>query len=376
MTTHWWVGGGSSTNWNAVGPTNWSIIGSGGAGGAAIPVTGDDVIFDGNSGTGGSVWNTVISLNSLVCTGSKNAITGAAAITISGGNLTLPDGVGATYAHTGTFTFTGTSGTQQITTNGKTVPALTFNGAGGTFQLQDAIVGMVASVNATITLTAGTFDAQSFNVSLINFICNSGSTRVLIGTGTWTVRTSGGATTPWNLTTSGLTSSGFTANINWIVDANQTTNRTFAGGGVTTYGTFTISGGNTLGGFNKITGANTFANIACGTLTTPLTLNLVGSTTQTVSNAFTMTANASDYLFICSDTLGTLATISVSSGASTLQYVSLRDIAFTGGGTFTASSSIDNGHNTGITITAPAGGAISVDSNLSMVFDRRTPTGY
>jgi hypothetical protein len=47
MAARYWVGGGSSTNWNAVGPTNWSDT-SGGSNDFSVPTSADDVTFDAN----------------------------------------------------------------------------------------------------------------------------------------------------------------------------------------------------------------------------------------------------------------------------------------------------------------------------------------
>lgn len=45
MAELWWVGGGSSTNWNATEPTNWSLT-SGGDNDAPLPASGDYVYFN------------------------------------------------------------------------------------------------------------------------------------------------------------------------------------------------------------------------------------------------------------------------------------------------------------------------------------------
>ena len=71
------------------------------------------------------------------------------------GNLKLSTGMTLTATSNALF-FSATSGTQQITTNGKTIDfPLTFNGVGGTFQLQDALT---MGSTRTATLTNGTLD--------------------------------------------------------------------------------------------------------------------------------------------------------------------------------------------------------------------------
>src|SRR5688572_8276741 len=68
MAARYWVGGGSSTNWSATAPTNWSIV-SGGPNNASIPTISDDAIFDSNSGVGVSVADGGYSIGTLDCTG-------------------------------------------------------------------------------------------------------------------------------------------------------------------------------------------------------------------------------------------------------------------------------------------------------------------
>lgn len=347
--THWWVGGGSSTNWNATVPTNWSIIGSGGAGGAAVPVAGDDVIFDGNSGTGASVWNTSISLNSLVCTGSKNLVTHNSGITltISGGNLALPSGAGGTYtaaATTSLFSITGTSGTQTITFNGKNMGALTLDGVGGTFQTQDA-GNVSAVVGSIVTLTNGTFDTQTFTFQAGIFNSNNANTRVLKGSGAWTVGASN-STGNIFIVTATLTKTNFTSAL--TITGTTASSRTFTSGGFS-YGALTI-GANTSGGNLNISGGPTFASV---TVAAPNYLAFQFATTTTITAAFSWTGSAGNEIGVVSQSLGSIATIAQGSGTSEMDWCGIRDMTFSGGTAFNAYNSFDLGHNTGVTILPP-----------------------
>lgn len=68
MSDRYWVGGGSSTNWDATGDTNWSAS-SGGANNESVPTTGDDVFFD-TEGSDNCVINVhTAALNSFAVTG-------------------------------------------------------------------------------------------------------------------------------------------------------------------------------------------------------------------------------------------------------------------------------------------------------------------
>jgi hypothetical protein len=81
-------------------------------------------------------------------------------------------------SQTGAFVFSATSGTQQITSNGKTInQPLTFSGVGGTFAFQDALTqgstraftitnGTVQLKNG-VTSTVGSFVASNANVKFL-----------------------------------------------------------------------------------------------------------------------------------------------------------------------------------------------------------------
>ena len=286
MAAKFWVGGGTNTNWNSSPTTNWANT-SGGAGNQTAPTTGDDVTFDGSSGTGAAVWNTTISLASLVCNASKNLVSGAGAFTISSGNMSLPGGVGSTYTGTNAFTITGTSGTQTITSNGKTFGGLlTLNGSGGTFQLQDAF-----NSTASITLTAGTFDCQTFTVACNVFTGTGASTRELKGSGTWTITNT--TSQMWNVAASGLTITNFTSAI--IIAGTSASSRGFAGAGLS-YGPLTINA-NTGRGNLGISGANTFSSV---TINGPNFVSFANGATNTISNAFTWGGGASTPILVAS----------------------------------------------------------------------------
>ena len=78
------------------------------------------------------------------------------------GNLTISTGMTLT-ASTGVLRFGATSGTQLVTTNGKTVDfPVTFNGVGGTFKLLDALT---MGATRVLTFTNGTFDGDNKTIS-------------------------------------------------------------------------------------------------------------------------------------------------------------------------------------------------------------------
>lgn len=355
MASKFWVGGGTNTNWNSSPTTNWANT-SGGAGNQTAPATGDDVTFDNSSGTGASVWNTSISLNSLKCSASRNLVSHSSAITltISGGDLELPGGVGATYTPisiTSLFQLTGTTGTQKITSSGKNLFALTLNGVGGTFQLQDNL-NCSAGVNAIVTLTNGTFDAQGFNITTGLFVSSAANTRTLIATGTITVGSVNTTGSIFSLVATSLTSTGFTPKVTVTGTTNAT--RTLAFGGLATYSDVSI-GANTGGANTAITGANTFATLA---ITAPNYIQLPAATTTTVTTAPTISGSSGSEIAIVSNNPASNATLSVATGTVAFSWAAFQAITGAGGATFTATSSFDLGRNSNVTITAPASGPV------------------
>lgn len=162
MASRYWVGG--TANWDGTAGTKWATT-SGGVGGAAVPTASDDVFFDGSSGTGTVTISAAATCLNLDFTGFTGTLAGTSTLAISG-NLTLATGMTRTY--NGVITFNATSGTKTINTNGITLSrAITFNGSGGTFQLTSALT-LVGSGGggATLTLTAGTFDANGYLVTI------------------------------------------------------------------------------------------------------------------------------------------------------------------------------------------------------------------
>lgn len=109
------------------------------------------------------------------------------------------NGTGTTMAGTGSLTFAGRTA-QTITSAGRVfLGGFTINSPAGSVTLLDALATTSATVGA-VTLTAGTFNANGYNVTAASgaFSSNIGNTRTLaIGSGTWTF----GASTGWSVGT-------------------------------------------------------------------------------------------------------------------------------------------------------------------------------
>jgi hypothetical protein len=180
MADRYWVGGAAS--WDATALLKWSLT-SGGLGGEAVPTANDDVYFDAASGAVTitlSGARTCLSFNS---TGFTGTVAGTGTLAVSGNAIY---GGGATFTNTGTWTFNATSGTQQITTNGKTLDfPITQNGVGGTVQLQD---NLTMGSTRTFTLTNGTLQLNNLTLSTGLFSSSNSNTRsIAFGTGNITV---------------------------------------------------------------------------------------------------------------------------------------------------------------------------------------------
>ena len=129
------------------------------------------------------------------------------AITIYGNFKASTSGMTRTPG-TQAYTFAATSGTKTINTSGVTFDnPFTFNGVGGTWQLQDALT---SGATRTCTLTNGTLDLNGYTATFSAFSSSNSNTRtlafgstgkiVLTGTGTITIFTTSIAT---NLTVTG-----------------------------------------------------------------------------------------------------------------------------------------------------------------------------
>lgn len=167
MADRYWVGGGGGNTWDGTAGTKWATT-SGGAGGASVPTTADDVFFDANSpdviiSTGNT------GARSLNCSGYTNTMSGSASLTIAG-SLLLSSAM--TMSYVGQITFTGSG---SITTNGKTLGSdVVINSPGNTISLLDNFTIGAANL---FTLTAGTFSLGIYSVSCGAFWSSNSNTR-------------------------------------------------------------------------------------------------------------------------------------------------------------------------------------------------------
>ena len=236
-----------------------------------------------------------------------------------------------TLSSSGTYTGLTVSvlGTSTVTTNGKTIVALTIGSAtlAGTATLAGAV-----TLSGALTLTQGSLDCSTYAVQSATFASTGALTRSMTGSGTYTV-TGSGATAFSNAST-GITITGL------IISMTAATAKTFAGGGGS-YSTLNQGGAGAL----TIADSNSFADLTA--TTRPSTITFTAGTTQTFA-AFTLSGTAGNLVTINSTLAGTQATLSKSSGAVSVGYLSIRDSNATGGATWQAGATSTNvSNNTG-----------------------------
>jgi len=315
----YWVGGGSSANWDAVGPTNWSST-SGGANGASVPGANDKVFFDGNSGTANSIISDAITIHSIDCSGYGGTLTHNAGIKLSignasawGGNYALKFMEGMTYTignpTSSEIEFISTTTTvQSIDFAGKTTGNITFNGVAGSWRF---LGNHSTGSSATVTLTNGTVDTNGMTVNWGHFISSAGT--LTLGSSFVTITGTG---VVWNAT--GLTLTANTSTI--VISDTSAVAKTFNGAGKTTYNFVTFSGDNIL-----VTGSNTFYEIRVQNAGLPNGLILTQGTTQTVTG-FSTNGSSGNLSILKSDTPGSAATITKATGRISVNFMSIQDI--------------------------------------------------
>lgn len=338
MANRFWVGG--NANWDATAGTKWATT-SGGAGGAAVPTTADDVFLDNGAGTGNVTIpaSTTVSCRSLNCTGYTKILTFAATtsnITCGDGTagasnvaLLFVSGMTLTLTGVGTITCQSTSATQQTITGGtKTLPNITINGAGSSYIAGDALVG----TGATFTLSSGTWDNGGFNSSY----------------GLWSI--TGSVARTWKMSGSAITATSVGNAWNANVTTNLTASDLNSSGSITLSGSGSILGAaNFLGGgltYNSVTcqsigvsvisGANTYANLTISGGASAASEMRIAAT-QTVTGTLTLNGNSiTNRCCVRSSTLGTQRTISAATVSSN-GFIDLMDIIGSGAGTWSNS---------------------------------------
>jgi len=351
------------------------------------------------TGVGSSVWNTATSTN-LTTTGTQVAnltSSGSAAITVSPGALSEANSIsfnftGGTYAlaflasggspsarnvdftgYAGTWggpaagatvygnlklstgmtvgsgnnlNFSATSGIKTITSNGRTMDfPITFNGVGGTWELQDGLTLSVA--RGSLTLTNGTLNLNGNICNAISFTTAAGTKNLTFNGGTLVCSvastTSFNNAQPTGFTTTAGTGTG-------KISMTAATAKTFVGGGSTYNCTLEQAGAGAL----TITGSNTFTTISNSVQ--PTTITFTAGTTTTVTN-WSVNGTAGNLVTIGSATAAQ-HTLSKASGIVSSNYLSISYSNAVGGAAWYAgANSTNGGNNTGWVFSSSTAGA-------------------
>ncbi len=334
MANRYWVGNGG--NWND--NTNHWAASSGGAPGASLPGSSDNVFFDANSFSSGSqtvtinVGATFLSMN---WTGALNTPTLAGSSPLNCyGSLTLISGM--------TITFTGdivfyASGLSTFATAGKTLSSHVLFGviSAGTYGITG---GLNVGASHDIYHNNGTLNLGSNTITCRNFYTNGSITRTLqLSTTTLNcaqfIAGGSGLTVTTSTSTINCTASSFTAS--------------FSGAGKT-YSAVTLTGQNL-----SILGANTFASLSVTGAAVKTGVCAVADD-LTVTGALSIQGNSAvNRILFHSGTAGTTRAISAGS-IGTLANVDFRDINANGAAIpWTGTSLGDCEGNSDITLNTP-----------------------
>ena len=355
-TTYYWVGGTGNFNDGA----HWSLS-SGGSASGCSPSLLDNVRFDANSfsAPGQTVsfgadincknmdWTGVTNNPVFASTSNNIYINIYGSLTLVSG-MTLTDPFGSTQ-----WWLQGNGLGKTVTTAGKSFYAMFFSGDGGEWTLQDDLTTsfMVYLDRGTLntndkTITTGTFSSYTgcggCNIRTLNL----GSSII-------------NCSTQWIIYTTGLTLNAGTSSITapWFVSGGQTYNDVAINGSV---GFPTLNTSSDI--FNNLT-INTTVNTNF-TGSGPLTINndlIINGPAKIITinpavqinlgNSFIINSSVTTIITIQSTSNGVQATFNKSSGIVCINYVALKDINATGGASFYASLSTDDGNNTGWSFT-------------------------
>lgn len=356
MADRYWVGG--SATWDGTAGTKWATT-SGGAGGASVPTSADNVYIDANSGSGTVTLANGITCLSLNTTGFTGTISHPAAVTITiggsvapAGNAALTIGAGTTYtignATTSVISFNSsyTTNFQSITSNGKTLPSITCaTGGAGKYQMADNL-----TMSGTFTFSDATeWDTTSKSWTVGSMSMSSGGTRTL------------------TLGSSAITATGWTyGNVNSLVMTANTAVVTI-NAATTGFNNIVVLNSKNWNGLSFVFTGNNQAtiNIANATIGS---LTLTGPASKTVeyrvNGSFTMTGtlsvqgNSAVNRVLLRNTVGSApATITLAT-LGTMSNVDLMGIVAAGASAPWNLSAItglsgDGGDNSNITFTSP-----------------------
>ena len=318
--TLYWVGG--TGNWSST--TKWSTS-SGGASGAVIPTSLDDVVFDSLSNA--TAYTATIDPTQARCKSLTIAGPLVGNVTIAGtGGLACHGSVslaatGITRTYTGAITLSSSSTGLTFTTNGVSLNGgITVNGVDCSWSLGSAL----DTTSNSISLTNGSLSLATYNLTASTIQSDNGNSRTVnFGTGTTTLS----ASTPINLGTTETNRANLTVTASTSQINCSATSPTLSGNNQTFNN---VSFTSTSAGTVTLNGTNSFNNLSFTGITAAGLKNISLSANQTVTGTLTFSAgtNATMRHFVQSNTIGTTRTLTCAAFSGT--DVDFRDITIAG----------------------------------------------
>ena len=320
MATFYWVGG--TGTWDGVTTTNWAAS-SGGAGGAGVPTSTDNVIFDGSSNVGTGAF-TVTTSGSPACNNfTASGLDGAMTLTVSAalsiyGNFTAQATNFSVTSGTVAIQFVG-SGTQTVTSAGVALTTISINCAGSVVLADAMNIG-----TRNLSMIAGTFNTSGFaftGASISQTTTPTAASTLILGASTVTL--SGSINVYYsslftlNAGTSSVVLSGGSAGIN-----------VYLGNGLTFYNVSFTSTSSIAGSLYGGQTGLTFNNLSFASMTTGATV-IALSGNITVNGTLTLpTGNSYIWRYIFYSYTGT--TINAAAISGTMTDVDFANITVTG----------------------------------------------
>lgn len=298
MANRYWVGG--TDTWNNSAGTKWATT-SGGAGGASVPTSSDDVFFDAASGAVAvqigdyNPFGYFANCRNFDSTGFTGTFPITYRFTISGSLVIGSAGTGTLQIDRELY-FNG-SGSHTITLNGKQLNGYeisygpVFSGT-GTYTLQDSF-----TTGGLIVITAGTLNTNGQTVTCHGIVASTSTSKTLTFGSSTIIFTGSSIVDPiFDVTASSTTVNASSSVIRYTDTTNQPA--LFAGNG-NTFGNLKFNRGNSNGSIT-VSGNNTFNDFEDNGTAAHSILFTAGST-QTV-NTFNVNGSAGKLITINSTT--------------------------------------------------------------------------
>jgi len=341
----YWVGG--TDTWNATAGTKWATT-SGGTGGASIPSSTLDAVFDANSGTG----TVTIGASGAECkifdsTNFGGTFTFSSNAVSVYGDIIL--GAGATFSvTTGRFTYLASTAST-CTSNGISGPGLRIEAPAGSLTLADAFSAF-STGGSVVTVLEGTFDTGGFSVSVGQVTALGSSTRAITLNDSVVSLTRASSTTTiqsWTVNASGLTLNAGTSTISFanVGGTAGTAYQSFSGGGLTYY---TIENARGTGDTVVINDSNTIDTLDIAKSSSGTITEFEVGSTQSIANLIQTTGTG--HTIRSKSDAASPHTISDTTGTNSVTGTTVKQSTATGGATFTAythEGNTDAGGNSG-----------------------------